>query len=81
MDSFVEQKLTEAYDSALQTIKELTDAEEGIEEEPSGDMPKNGDEEQDNKIFLYLGVFAFMALIASALLLYVARTRSTIHKI
>jgi dipeptidase len=73
MDSFVEQKLTEAYDSALQTIKELTGAEEGVEEEPSGDMPENGDEEQDNKIFMYLGVFAFIALIAGALLFYVAR--------
>jgi len=76
MDSFVEQKLTEAYDSALQTIKELTGAEEGVEEEPSGDMPKNGEEEQDNKIFLYLGVFAFIAMIAGALLLYIARTRT-----
>jgi len=69
MDSFVERKLTEAYEASLQIIEELTSVE-GIEEEPSGDMPEDG-EKKDDKTIVYAGLFAFMALITVALWLYV----------
>jgi len=69
MDSFVERKLTEAYEASLQTIEELTSAE-SIEEEHSEDMPEDGEEKED-KTIVYLGLFAFMSLIVIILWLYV----------
>ena len=69
MDSFVERKLIEAYEVSLQTIEELTSAEV-VDEEPSGDMPEDG-EKKDDKTIVYAGLFAFMALITVALWLYV----------
>ncbi|UCD44022.1 MAG: C69 family dipeptidase [Candidatus Bathyarchaeota archaeon] len=69
MDSFVERRLTQAYEASLQTIEELTSVE-GVEEEPSGDMPEDGEEKED-KTIVYMGLFIFMALIAVTLWLYV----------
>ena len=72
MDSFVEGKLMEAYESALQMVEELSGAESGVEEEPSESLPED-DGGQDGEVILYAGVFLFMALVAGVLLLFVKR--------
>jgi len=72
MDSFVEGKLMEAYESALRMVEELSGAESGVEEEPSESLPENAGG-RGGKVILYSGVFLFMALVVDVLLLFVKR--------
>jgi len=72
MDSFVEGKLMEAYESALRMVEELSEAESGVEEEPSESLPED-DGGREGTVTLYAGVFLFMALVVGELLLFVKR--------
>ena len=69
MDRLVEEKLTDAYQSAIRTVRELSGAEgetKGVEEEIEGD---------EEKMVLPVPLIILTALIAAGTLLYLMRTR------